>query len=108
MKYYNAADVLLMTSFYEGSPNVIKEAMACNCPVVTTNVGDVSLLLGSVNGCFVTDFNPENIKDCLIKAVDFREKNRFTNGVEKLRRLELSSDAIADKLIELYKSLSRV
>ena len=53
--YMNAADCLLLTSDSEGSPNVIKEAMACNCPIVTTDVGDVEERLHDLEGCFVVD-----------------------------------------------------
>ena len=51
--YLNAADVLLMTSKYEGSPNIIKEAMACNCPIVSTDVGDVKWVIGGTDGCYL-------------------------------------------------------
>src|SRR5262249_51226345 len=39
--YMNACDALLFVSMYEGSPNVIKEALACNLPIVSVDVGDV-------------------------------------------------------------------
>ena len=39
--WINASDVLLMTSLHEGSPTIVKEALACNLPVVSVDVGDV-------------------------------------------------------------------
>ena len=51
--YMNASDVLLLTSLHEGSPNVVKEALACNLPVVSVAVGDVPERIGSVPGCVV-------------------------------------------------------
>jgi hypothetical protein len=49
----NASDVLLLTSLHEGSPNVVKEALACNLPVVSVPVGDIPERIGRVPGCVV-------------------------------------------------------
>ena len=57
----NNVDILLMTSTSEGSPQIIKEAMACNVPVVSTSVGDIETLLEGVNNCYLVDgFNFTN------------------------------------------------
>lgn len=53
--YMNAADALLLTSSREGSPNVVKEALACNLPVVSVDVGDVAIRLIGVEGCAVCE-----------------------------------------------------
>lgn len=96
--YYNAADLLLLTSISEGSPNVIKEAMACNCPIVATDVGDIREIIQDTKGCFITDFNHENIAKKIKLALDFA---RRTNGRDKIKNLD--SRIIAVQIIELYK-----
>ena len=53
--YYNAADVLLLTSYHEGSNNSIKEALACNLPVVSVDVGDARERLQEVSPSAVVD-----------------------------------------------------
>jgi teichuronic acid biosynthesis glycosyltransferase TuaC len=59
--HYNAADLLLLTSNHEGSPNVIKEAMACNCPIVSTKVGDVANVINGTENSFLVNFKADVI-----------------------------------------------
>jgi len=98
--YFNAADAVLFTSLWEGSPNVIKEAMACNCPIVTTDVGDVKQVIQNVEGCYMTSYEPKDVADKLKLALSFGKR---TNGREYIQHL--SSEKIAVKIIELYKKV---
>jgi N-acetyl sugar amidotransferase len=68
----NAVDVALMTSYSEGSPQFIKEAMAVNCPIVTTDVGDVREIIKDTKGCFITGYNSSEIADKIKKALSFK------------------------------------
>ena len=97
--YLNASDLLLSTSLWEGSPNVIKEAMSCNCPIVTTNVGDVKWLLEGVEGCFITTYDPKDVADKIKNSLNFKGK---TKGRDKLISLGLDSEHIAKKIIKVY------
>jgi teichuronic acid biosynthesis glycosyltransferase TuaC len=58
---FTAVDVALMTSHSEGSPQFVKEALACNCPVVSTNVGDVEVVMGNIAGCYITSYDAADV-----------------------------------------------
>lgn len=97
--YLNSADVVILTSLWEGSPNVMKEAMACNRPIVATNVGDIQKVIKNTRGCYVTSFDPEEIKNKIEQA----SKIQITNGRSKIEHLEAS--IIARKLINIYQAI---
>ena len=104
-KYLHAADVLIMCSYMEGSPNVIKEAMACNCPIVSTDVGDVSWLLEGVPGCYISSFDSGDFSGLIAKALRYSEESGPTNGRDRLIELGLESEKVASKLKTLYQDL---
>jgi teichuronic acid biosynthesis glycosyltransferase TuaC len=95
----NAADVALMTSFTEGSPQFIKEAMACNCPVVSVPVGDVPFVLQGVEGCFIADYDAVAIAEKLNMAFRF---GRRTEGRKRILELGWSNEKVAEKLLSVY------
>jgi len=100
--YYSAADLLLLTSKSEGSPNVIKEAMACNCPIVSTDVGDVRGVIAKINGCYLTSFEIEDVADKIIMAINYGNR---TNGRMKMKIY--SNKVIAEKITNTYKSCQK-
>lgn len=105
--YYNSADIVLLTSLWEGSPNVIKEAMACNCPIVATNVGDVKWLFGNEPGCFICGFMPYDVAEKIKMALDFSEEYGRTNGWFRIKNLGLDAENVAHKIIDLYNKVIR-
>jgi glycosyltransferase involved in cell wall biosynthesis len=103
--FYNASDVFLMTSFHEGSPQTIKEAMACNCPIVSTDVGDVRWLIGETNGCYISDYEPENVAANIRMALNFSEETGRTSGRERIMELGLDNGTVAKKILDIYKKV---
>ena len=97
-----AVDAFLMTSFTEGSPQVIKEALASGCPIVSVDVGDIRELLTDVEGCYIVNRNVEHIKNCLEKAITGSEK---TGGREVIIEKHLTNECIAHKIISIYSSV---
>ena len=83
VNFYNAADLLVLPSYHEGSPNVIKEAMACNCPIVSTDVGDVKWVIGETEGCYIASFEPENFAEKVKLALEFSPKVWENQGKAK-------------------------
>jgi glycosyltransferase involved in cell wall biosynthesis len=102
-KLINDSDVCLLTSFSEGSPQFIKEAMACNRPIVSTNVGDVNRLFGEKKGHFITSFDLDDVSTKLKQAIEYSMTFKNTRGRDQLINMGLESKAIANRLIEIYK-----
>lgn len=98
--WYNGADVVLMTSKWEGSPNAIKEAMACSRPIVATNVGDIAERTKEVDGCFVAQTRePKELVSLLHKALAFVK----TIGRERIIADGLDSHEVNKRLIAIYR-----
>ncbi len=103
--YYGSADALLLTSFHEGSANAIKEAMACNCPVISTDTGDASSVTANTSGCFIVPWDHAAIAAMVERAVDFRVTRGETNGRERIITMGLDSVAVAERIIRIYKKV---
>ena len=69
-EYMAACDALVFTSLQEGSPNAVKEALACDLPVVSVPVGDVAERLQGIAGCeLCADDRPETIAAALTRVL---------------------------------------
>ena len=101
-RYMNACDVLVLTSDMEGSPVAIKEAMACNLPIVSVDVGDVKEVIGKTSGCYMCEQDPQDVAQKLKMVL---REGRRTGGRADVAHLELS--ALADKLIAIYEETIR-
>lgn len=99
----NAVDLLLLTSNSEGSPQIIKEAMACGCPIVSTDVGDVKWIVEGTDGCYVCKHDPYDISQKIVMALKFKEIR--TNGPKRIFLLGLNNECIAKRIIEVYKNV---
>jgi len=100
--YMNAADVLVMASIFEGSPNAVKEAMATNLPVISVEVGDAAELIGPTAGCFLIPRDARAIAD---KLVDVCRSGKRTNGREWISRL--SMEVVAKQIEAVYAATLR-
>jgi glycosyltransferase involved in cell wall biosynthesis len=99
-----AVDAFLMTSVTEGSPQVIKEALACGCPIVSVDVGDVKERIERVDGCFIAKRDADDLAKCLKKAIAFDKR---TNGKDTIMRDGLINDAVASQLKDIYAKISK-
>jgi glycosyltransferase involved in cell wall biosynthesis len=99
--YMNAADCLLLTSYAEGSPTVLKEALACNLPVVSVDVGDAAERIRGVRGTRLVAPDPESLANALIELVAHPTRS---DGRRKLH--EFSAAGVAAELCGIYRRLA--
>jgi glycosyltransferase involved in cell wall biosynthesis len=100
----NCADVLALTSSFEGMPTVVLEALACGVPVVATNVGDIKkVVINHKTGYLIRERNVEEIKDGLLKVIDMGREKYIDDCVNVVQRYSWKN--IANEIMEVYESL---
>lgn len=95
VQYINASNALVLPSLIEGSPNIVKETMACNVPVVATNVGDVAQVIGSTDGCAVCPTEPAAFAAALERAITRSEPTTGRADIQHLDRATVVGQVIA-------------
>jgi glycosyltransferase involved in cell wall biosynthesis len=96
----NACDAMWMTSLIEGSPNVVKEAMACNIPIAAVQVGDVAELLEGVVGYSVCQRDPRGLGAAMAHLINMPTE---VSGREALFKMGLGIEQVAQRIVGIYR-----
>ena len=102
--YYSAADVMVLCSKSEGSPTSVKEALACDLPVVSTDVGDVREIMDGVEGCAICSDDVESITREIKRVLDRPIGQRF-EGHRSMQRYDQSR--VVAEIVRVYESVLR-
>jgi glycosyltransferase involved in cell wall biosynthesis len=97
--HYQAADCLLLVSDREGSPNAVKEALCCDLPVVSVDVGDVPGWVSLAPGSQLVERTPESIASGIRQVL---ERGGRADGSEIRQRVGM--DAIAEQVMTVYRN----
>lgn len=100
--WLNAGDALLMTSLHEGSPNIVKEALACGLPVVSVDVGDVAERIKGIEGSHLALPEPAALA---AKLELVRQRGERLNCRARLE--EISIQSVAQQLKRFYEEITR-
>ncbi len=99
----NASDSLLVTSYREGSPNIVKEAMACDLPVVSVKCGDVKERLKKVKNSYVTSSYDSGEIEKFLEQI-LKDEVR-SNGSKVLEEDGLYADQVKTRIMSLYNDI---
>lgn len=105
IKEYQASDVFVLTSFYEGFSNVICEAMSCGLPIIASDVSDNSVLVkDGINGFVFPSNDKDKLADCIIRYLNLSNEQKEIMGKKSRERaLSLfSSVSFVEKYIQLF------
>jgi teichuronic acid biosynthesis glycosyltransferase TuaC len=104
----NSCDLALITSYNEGSCQFLKEAMACNRPVVSTKVGDSEWIFGKTEGCYFTSYDPSDVEEKIRLALEFDRHYGQTKGRDRIIAIGLDAETIAGRVYSVYKKVMKI
>jgi teichuronic acid biosynthesis glycosyltransferase TuaC len=96
----SAADALAMTSLAEGSPMTVKEALACDVPCVSVDVGDVAAIISTVPNCAIVPRDPVAVAESLQAIL---EHGGRPHGRQRIQELGLDLASVAARLAQVYE-----
>jgi teichuronic acid biosynthesis glycosyltransferase TuaC len=107
--WLNASNVVLLTSLHEGSPNVVKEALACNIPVVSVDVGDVRERIQGIEGCYLAAPEPGDLaaKLQMVHAGSCRVVSWITMQELSLKRIALQLKEFYSEVLRYFENRRR-
>jgi glycosyltransferase involved in cell wall biosynthesis len=95
--YLNASDCLLSTSRFEGAPTLVREAMACNLPVISVDVADVAARVARVDNCEICERDPDNLAQAIVAVLRSRRRSDGRKHIS-----EFTNDVCCDRLVQAY------
>ena len=111
----NACDLFALPSHSEGSPQALKEAMACNCPIVATDIADVKTLMGNLPGHYILrnprktherwDADEKSLDEMVILLQEALHFTGRTNGRDRIMEMGLSNEQVAEHLLRIYEQV---
>jgi len=96
----NASDCLLVTSDFEGSPNIVREALACHIPIVSVEVGDVRRWLTNLDGTRIVERDPAEIGRALAEII--------TSGIRpasESKTAQFNDESSRNAVLETYHKI---
>ena len=100
--FFNACDVLLFPSMQEGSPNTVKQAMACNLPIIASAAGDIPQLFDSATRSVTCERTAEAFAQVLRDMLTTRERSNARQTIA-----HLDEATVAQQIIDVYKTVTR-
>ncbi|MBK6267063.1 glycosyltransferase [Marivirga sp. S37H4] len=104
--YFNAAEVYVLTSDFEGSPNAVKECVSTGTPVISRNVGDVQRTIGNLEGCeILSSEDPTDYVTAISKLLNSKYPEIRSLYKRRIMELQLDVGSVADNLIAIYSKV---
>jgi glycosyltransferase involved in cell wall biosynthesis len=98
--YINASDCLLICSDSEGNPMIVREALACNLPIVGIDVGDIAEVLKDIRCTYIVSKDPQSLADAIRQVFIC---GTLSDGRKQVIDKKLTEMDIADEIYSAYK-----